>query len=203
MRLNRIEFFLMNSPIRRFIQNKREIKEFCRLSSLPKNKTILEIGCGNGSGTKLIQNYFSPQEIQAIDLDPRMIQRAKKRVQNHAVHFQIASATKLPFKNNSFDALFDFGIIHHIPDWENAIHEMYRVLKPEGEILLEDLSIESFRGFPGGFYRKILDHPYTKMYTHAQFIESMKENQFEIIHSKTYNLLGLIRYFVIIARKKE
>lgn len=193
----------MNNPIRRFVQNKIEAKKLRLLSLLPEDKRVLEIGCGNGFGTTLIQKYFSPAEIQAIDLDPRMIQRAEKRVKDPTIHFQVASATKLPFKNNSFDAIFDFGIIHHIPDWQTALQESHRVLKPGGELLLEDLSIESFRGFPGSFYRKILDHPYNKMYTHKEFIEKVKEVGFEIIHSKKYNPFGLIKYFFIIAKKRE
>jgi len=202
MILNKLEFFLMNNPLRRCIQDKREAQELRKLSSLPPGKIILEIGCGNGYGTVLIQKYFSPTTIQAIDLDPRMIQRAQKRIQTQSVHFQVASAAKLPFNNNSFDAVFDFGIIHHIPNWKNALGELHRVLKPKGELLLEDLSIESFSGFPGSFYRKILSHPYDQMYTHTQFIEKIKKLGFEIVHFKKYNPLGLLRYFVIVARKR-
>lgn len=201
MILNRIEFLLMNNPVRRFLQEKVEAKELRQLSSLQKNKVILEIGCGNGAGTKIIQKYFCPKEIYAIDLDPRMITLAKEKGITSA-QFQVASATHLPFGNNSVDAVVDFGVIHHIPNWEKAIQEVHRVLKPRGEFIAEDLSIESFSGIPGGFYRKILDHPYKQMYTQQQFREVVKETGFEIFQYKKHDPACLLRYFVLIARKK-
>jgi len=68
MIVNKLEFLLMNNPIRAHIQDRIEAKEFGRLSSLPPDKVVLEIGCGNGTGTKLIKKYFSPKEIYAVDL---------------------------------------------------------------------------------------------------------------------------------------
>lgn len=202
MILNRIEFLLMNNPIRRVLQDKVEARELRRLSSLPKNKIILEIGCGNGSGTRLIKKYFYPKEIYAIDLDPRMIKLAKEK-NIASTHFQVASATNLPFENNFFDAVVDFGIIHHIPNWKKAIQEVHRVLKPAGELICEDLSIESFSGFPGSFYRKILDHPYKQMYFEQQFLEGAREVGFAILQFKKKKPACLLQYFVLIARKKK
>lgn len=212
MLLNRLEFALMNNGVRRFIQEKREVRELRRLSSLPPGKKILEIGCGSGHGTLLIQKFFSPREIQAIDLDPRMIEMAKRRINSggvdkHPVNsltsvtFQVASATKLPFPKNYFEAIIDFGVIHHIPDWQDALGELQRVLTPGGELILEDLSMESFSGFPGWLYQKTLDHPYAQMYTYEQFIEGLKKAGFTILHAYRYNPLGLLKYFVVVARK--
>jgi ubiquinone/menaquinone biosynthesis C-methylase UbiE len=53
-------------------------------------------------------------------------------------------ASKLDFPDNHFDAVFDFGIIHHIPNWKDCIQELKRVLKPNGEVILEELSIDTF-----------------------------------------------------------
>jgi ubiquinone/menaquinone biosynthesis C-methylase UbiE len=53
-------------------------------------------------------------------------------------------ASKLDFPDGHFDAVFDFGIIHHIPNWKDCIQELKRVLKPNGEVILEELSIDTF-----------------------------------------------------------
>src|SRR3989338_7661638 len=98
MLLNKIEFFLMNNPIRKLIQDKIEAKMLRKASNLPKEKNVLEIGCGNGTGTLLINKYFSPKLISAIDLDPRMIRKAKNKVKLSNVNFEVGSATKLPYK---------------------------------------------------------------------------------------------------------
>ncbi len=203
MILNRFEFLLMNNPVRAFVQEKIEIRTLRKRSSLPVGMNILEIGCGRGVGTGLIQKYFQPQSIDAIDLDPRMITLARKRVRGPSLSFQVASATKLPFEHNSFDAVFDFGIIHHIPDWKNCLKELHRVVKPGGELILEDLSSESFQTFFGRIYKKLLAHPYKEMYTEKEFVQEMKHLGFTLRFHKTYKTLFLLRYFVVIARKES
>lgn len=142
--MNKNEFWLMNNPARAFIQ-RFEARKLRKMSDLKEGKNILEIGCGQGVGTQLIKTYFKPQRIQAIDLDPKMIQRAKRRIKDSHVHFEVGDASQLRFKDNSFDAIFDFGIIHHIPNWRDCLKELYRVLKPGGQLIMEDLSIDTFQ----------------------------------------------------------
>ena len=170
----------MNNPLRELVQEYVEIKELRRLSQLSTGLKVLEIGCGNGWGTKLIKKYFNPSEIRAIDLDPKMIDIAKKSNKDSRITFSIADATKLPYKDNSFDAIFDFGIIHHIPDWKNCLSELKRVLKPSGQLLIEDLSIETFETPFGKLMRKVLAHPYSAMYKRSEFIQHLKSIGFTI-----------------------
>lgn len=200
MKLNKIEFWTMNNRLRAFIQDKIEIKRLRKLSTLPKNKVILEIGCGNGVGTKLIKKHFAPKKIHAIDLDAKMITLAKQKNQNSSNTFQVADATLLPFKDNSFDAIVDFGVIHHIPNWKDALKEMKRVLKPNGELIIEDLSIDTFSTIIGRFLKLILKHPYDDMYTQKEFVDALKDIGFTIPQIKYYNLF--IKYFALIAKNK-
>ena len=78
MKTNLLEFNLMNNPVRSWIQRNIEIKPFLHHSS-SKGGVILEIGCGNGYGTKLINKYFQPKQIIGIDIDEKMIKAATKR----------------------------------------------------------------------------------------------------------------------------
>jgi len=190
----------MNNPMRAFIQDKIEAKRLRALSSLPKHKIILEIGCGNGTGTKLIKKYFFPKEIQAIDLDYRMVDLAKKKCNDSSISFQVASATKLPYKNSQFDAVIEFGIIHHIPNWRDCLKELKRVIKPGGELIMEDLSSDTWNTFLGKWYKKVLDHPYKQMYMQQEFLEHLKKLGFTIQHQETRNPLGLLKYFIIVAK---
>ena len=84
-----------------------------------------------------------------MDLDKKMIEIAKKSNNDNSIDFMLMNATQLEFPDNSFDVVFDFGIIHHIPNWRDYIRELKRIIKDNGELLLEELSIESFSGFPG------------------------------------------------------
>ena len=201
MLMNQIEFISMNNPIRRYIQEYIEVQKLRQFSQLPKGKTVLEIGCGSGNGTKLIKKYFQTNEIHAIDLDSRMIALAKRHNKDTSIHFQIADAANLAYKDNFFDAAFDFGIIHHIPNWKNCLNELERVVKPGGELILEDLSIESFSTPFGKLMRKLLDHPYKEMFTRNEFLNYLKSIGFNIEHKEVFYPLHSIQYFIVIAKK--
>jgi ubiquinone/menaquinone biosynthesis C-methylase UbiE len=177
--MNKIEFWLMNNPIRAFIQG-FEAKKLKSMSDLPSDKAVLEIGCGQGVGTKLIQKHFKPKSINAIDLDPQMIRRAKRRVKAPHIAFEVGDASHLRFTDASFDAIVDFGIIHHIPNWKDALKELHRLLKPGGQLILEDLSIDTFETRIGKILRLFLAHPYKEMYKRKEFYEELKNLGFKV-----------------------
>jgi ubiquinone/menaquinone biosynthesis C-methylase UbiE len=153
----------------------------------------LEVGCGNGSGAKLIKKYFNPENITAIDSDERMIKIARKRNRDPSISFRVMDASNLDFPDGQFDAIFDFGIIHHIPYWEICLKELKRVLKPGGELLVEDLSLDSFTKGIGRLWRLLSDHPYEFMYTPKEFTKFLNEIGFKIINYKELNPLKLVK----------
>ena len=131
-----------------------------------------------------------------------MIEIAQRNNKDTSITYKVMDASKLDFPNNHFDAVFDFGVIHHIPNWKDCIRELKRVIKPGGEIILEELSIETFSKDIGRLWRKILAHPYQHMYTARQFTQFLTETGFEIKNYKESNPLKLIRHFSLNAIKK-
>ena len=195
MKLNKLEFIAMNSPIRAFIQERYELR-ILRSMTIRKNfQSVLEIGCGNGNGTKLIKKYFAPNTITAIDLDDKMIKIAQKRNKDSSISFKVMDASNLDFPDEQFDAIFDFGIIHHIPQWRDCLNELKRVIKPNGELLIEDLSIDSFTNDIGKLWKILTDHPYELMYTAKEFKEFLNEIGFIIINYRESNPLKLVKFF--------
>ena len=199
MKLNKLEFLLMDNPVRNIVQDLIEIKRLRKWSNLPSNKTVLEIGCGTGNGSRLIRKYFQAKKIYATDLDKRMIEIAKRRNADDSISFEVQNATRLKFKNDSFDAVFDLGVIHHIPDWKECLKELRRVLKPNGELIMEDLSIETFSTPFGKILKKVLSHPYESMHNEEEFVEYLRKIGFRIKAHKKYS--HLIKYFIVIAQK--
>jgi ubiquinone/menaquinone biosynthesis C-methylase UbiE len=189
----------MNNPIRAFAQEKYELPILMNMLSSTTFDSVLEIGCGNGLGTKLIKKHFKPLHMTAIDLDEKMIQIARETFHESQTLFQVMDASKLGFSNESFDAVFDFGIIHHIPNWKDCVDELRRVLKVGGKLILEEFSLETFSGFPGRIYRTLLAHPYEQMYTVDEFVLYLKYAGFKINDLKKANPFKIARYFWLVA----
>ena len=192
----------MNNPMRRLFQSTLEIPRLRKLVNPGKINKTLEIGCGSGYGSQLIMKHFSPRKIIATDLDSKMISIAQGKYSNKNIDFQVASTTKLPFKDNTFDAVFDFGVLHHIPEWKKAVKEITRTLKPKGLIIMEDFSIETFESPLGKLLRIILDHPYDVMYKQKELSNYIKAAGNIVVEEKTLRYFGVLKYFVVVARKK-
>jgi len=132
-----------------------------------------------------------------------MIKIALKRNPDPSISYRVMDASKLDYPDEYFDAVFDFGIIHHIPNWEDALWEIKRVLKPNGELILEDLSITTFTKGIGRLWRILSDHPYPSMYTPEQFIGFLVEIGFTIENYKESNPLKLVKFFSLNAIKNS
>ena len=80
--------------------------------------------------------------LTVTDLDPVMARAARQRLAHlpHVVVHQ-ADATRLPYKDGSFDAVTSFLMLHHVIviEWESAVSEASRVLRPGGMFLGYDL----------------------------------------------------------------
>ena len=180
MLMNSIEYWAMNNPLRGFVQRQYEAPRLKRLSKGTANN-ILEIGCGQGAGAKIIYDLFSPQRYVGIDLDPRMIRRAQKKVRALPnATFLEGDVTSLGYPNATFDLVIDFGIVHHVPNWREALAEVHRTLKIHGEFLFEDLPLETWERGIGIPFKRIADHPYDQMFRKQEFVDELKALGFAV-----------------------
>jgi ubiquinone/menaquinone biosynthesis C-methylase UbiE len=99
-------------------------------------KTLLEVGCG--LGTDLLEFAKGGALVTGVDLTPQSIELVKKRFAfaNIPVDARVSDAEHLPFDDNSFDVVYSFGVLHHTPNTQQSIDEVFRVLKPGGKIVI-------------------------------------------------------------------
>ena len=180
MILNSIEYWAMNNPIRALIQKRLEAPRLKHLCN-GRSDSILEIGCGQGAGARIICDLFDPQEYVGIDLDPKMVERAKRKEQGlKNARFLQGDAAQLPFIDSTFDLVVDFGIIHHIPNWREALAELHRILMIDGELFFEELPVETWERGIGKPLKRLLEHPYEEMFRQHEFVSELEGLGFEV-----------------------
>jgi len=168
MKVNWPERIWINSPVRAWVQ-RREIGFFEKTRALPSGSFCLEIGCGRGKGVELVHNTFHPRRVDAVDIDPSMIELAKKSFHGNARRlsfFFVADAQHLPYPDACMDAVFNFGIIHHLEDWKKGIREIARVLVPGGRFYFEEIYPPLYANF---VFRRLVAHPTENRFRGEQF----------------------------------
>ncbi len=105
-------------------------------ASLPliEGKTVLDIACGSGYGTKLISNKAN--KVYGIDVDPNAIVYAKKHYAAKNIEYISGDGVSIPLKNNSVDIVICYETIEHIEKYEKFMTEINRILKKSGQLLL-------------------------------------------------------------------
>ncbi len=167
-----LERWLVTSPVRAWLQ-RSEIATFLRWAELDDDASVLDLGCGPGVSTTLIQSKGAPQRLHAFDFDPTMVRRANRRLRARrgegSAHLLIADASRIPYRSHAFDAVFAAGVFHHVPDWRTAVCETARVLRPGGRLCFAEPSRGRLRW---GLYR-MLPHAVESMFDAAEWREAL------------------------------
>jgi len=138
MKMLGFEKLLVNSPWskKRGLALAKKLLEFVRFDD---RTDFLEIGCGNGVVSKYMAKTYMGS-VTATDIDSKQIDAnilAATKLSN--LTFKIADAVNLPFKDESFDVIISFGVLHHIDGWQKALSEIKRVLKPGGYLVYAEV----------------------------------------------------------------
>jgi ubiquinone/menaquinone biosynthesis C-methylase UbiE len=120
------------------------------LPLLAAGSRVLELGCGNGKTLAFLRQRG--YDMTAIDFSKRAVQISRQtQPALPPAHFIVADARALPLIDNTFDAAISFHLLGHMhkPDRIITAYEIYRVLKPGGELFFCDFSTGDFRNGRG------------------------------------------------------
>ncbi len=101
-----------------------------------KGLRVLEIGCGNGADGAMFA--LNGANYTGVDLTETAIEATRRHFDALGLHgtFQTENAEALSFKDESFDLVYSYGVLHHTPHPSRTFAEVYRVLKPGGRAFL-------------------------------------------------------------------
>jgi ubiquinone/menaquinone biosynthesis C-methylase UbiE len=104
--------------------------------------------------------------VTAFDLDESMVERARRRLHARPVSLSVGDVCDIEQPSGGVDTVVDFGIIHHVPNWQESIGEIARVLRPGGLLLFEEIPRHMLEN---GAFRTLTVHPRENRFKAQEF----------------------------------
>ena len=107
--------------------------------NLKDDGLMLDVGCGEGRHIFGVMQDHPLMKCIGIDMDKASLNKAEegyeyfKSISNAGAEFFIGSAYSLPFESDSFDLIVCSEVLEHLHEYNDAIKEIHRVLKPGGK----------------------------------------------------------------------
>ena len=189
MKLSKKEFDAMQMGWRKWYIEKAELKTFKKFGLVLRDADILEVGCGNGYAASLI-TAENPHSYTGLDVMPEQLEIARARGLKNAVFIEGSADDLSRFPAQSFDAILDFCILHHVEGWRTFFDEARRVLKDGGSIYAADLSKRCIHMVDALLH---WDHAEEALFTLQEFESEANRRGFVTV--KKTSDLGLEGYF--------
>ncbi|WP_308640015.1 demethylmenaquinone methyltransferase [Paenibacillus silvisoli] len=149
------KYDLMNDLIS-FRRHKAWRKLTMRKMGVKQGQTSIDLCCGTCDWTIALAKASGTGEVVGLDFSQGMLDVGKKKVQAEGLDKQIqlvqGNAMSLPFEDNRFDfATIGFGL-RNVPDLEQVLREMMRVVKPGGQVVCLEMSKPTWQPFKAIYY---------------------------------------------------
>jgi 2-polyprenyl-3-methyl-5-hydroxy-6-metoxy-1,4-benzoquinol methylase len=184
-------------PVKIIEKVKRHIKS---------NDTVLDFGCA--TGTVVNEIAADVKEIHGIDISSRMIEIAKEKASKRMIgnaYFTQASIFDSKFKEETFDVILAFNVLHLFKDTKEVIKRINELLKNGGLFISSTVCLaekNTFFAFLFSLLSKIRIIPYVKFFNISELEDIIVNNNFEKLESeKTFS--DTYSYFIVVKKTKR
>ena len=130
--------FFLDLPWRNIMLSPQKL-----VSRIPLTATshVLEVGAGSGFYSVEVARRVSEGHLELLDLQPQMLKKAQQKLEAKGlsnVGYTLADAGTLPFKDDSFNALFLVAVLGEVANQKAFLSEARRVLKPGGILSISE-----------------------------------------------------------------
>lgn len=124
---------------------KKAVKALFPTRQTGESRKVLDVACGTGDLSIAIAKYHPSISVTGVDLSEGMMEMGRKKILAEGLEGRITmekgDCRSLPFGNNSFDGVCVAFGVRNFEFREECLKEMLRVLKPDGNIVILELSI--------------------------------------------------------------
>lgn len=151
-----------------------------------KSRTTLELATGTGLIAWNIAG--ETHTMEATDFSPDMIAQAKResRFPSAKLHFSVQDMFHLPYADGSFDVVIVANALHIVPEPEQALREIRRVLKDDGVLIAPTFTHRenSFRGRVKAFFMKLAGFPLHSRWSDKEYLAFLTGNGWQVRKSE-------------------
>ena len=166
-----------------------------RWQNISPDENMLEVGCGAGRFSQIVLQH-TQANLYTVDLSDAV----QVNFQNNGPHNRLklfrASVYALPFKNETFDKVFCFGVLQHTIDVKKSVQCLVDMVKPGGEIVLDFYPL---MGWYSKINAKYLLRPFFKKMNHEKLLKLIRKNIDWMIKLHQFNNkigLGVLNRFI-------
>ena len=163
--------------------------EFDKIRPLAHNKRVLEIGCG--TGLILERTHEIAEEAVGVDISPGMIEECRRK----GLNTRLINVSELPFEDDSFDLVYAFKVLPHIPDIRAVLSEAVRVTRPDGRMVFEFYNVWSFKALNDWIKARVRRQPvYLRHDSLPKFLSHLPDSV-EVASTRGIRIFGSAAFF--------
>ncbi len=164
-------------PFTRLPGHLNAIEMIIDFSGVTESDTVLDVACGPG----LVACEFAKiaGQVTGIDITEKMIEQAKMRQRNKGLNnisWDVGTACPLPYESDSFSIVVSRYSFHHFLNPQAVLHEMIRVCKPDGIVLIADAALPDNKVDAYNQMEKLRDPSHTKALSYSQWEQLMRQS---------------------------
>ena len=128
-------------PLLKWVMHEETFKrKLVQQANIQPKMKVLDLGCGTGTLTLMLKRAYPEAQITGLDGDPQVLHIARDKTRGTSIQWDEGLASSLPYPDSVFDRVVTSLVIHHLisDDKRRAFNEIYRVLKPNGELHILD-----------------------------------------------------------------
>ena len=128
-------------PLLKWVMREETFKrKLVQQANIQPRMRVLDLGCGTGTLTLMLKQAHPEAQITGLDGDPQVLAIARDKSRGTDIQWDEGLASSLPYPDFVFDRVVTSLVVHHLitDDKRRAFKEVYRVLKPHGELHVLD-----------------------------------------------------------------